>query len=83
MFDPDFDYTQLLSEEEIARAKEMTVEQVLLEAFHDLILVGKLNGLDDDEIDALIHQLVDERAAIKRHGFRLHVRGKGYGTSDG
>lgn len=54
MFDPDFDYSQLLSEEEHEAAQRMTPEEILEESLMDLMTVGRMGGLDDDTLGYLL-----------------------------
>jgi hypothetical protein len=55
------DYRDILTEEEIARARSMTNDQILEEGVYTIIEIAKDNGLTDDEADDIVRRVLDAR----------------------
>jgi hypothetical protein len=66
-----FDYRDVLTEEEIARAEKMTVDEVMEEGVFDLIQIGLYNGMDDDRVDAVLRRIMDKLAEDRRSQFNV------------
>jgi hypothetical protein len=66
-----FDYRDVLTEEEIARAEKMTVDEVMEEGVFDLIQIGLYNGMDDDRVDVALRRIMDKLAQDRRSQFTV------------
>jgi hypothetical protein len=66
-----FDYRDVLTDEEIARAEKMTVDEVMEEGVFDLIQIGLYNGMDDDGVDAVLRRIMDKLAQDRRSQFKV------------
>jgi len=66
-----FDYRDVLSEEEIARAEQMTVDEVMEEGVLDLIKIGTYNGMTNDDVHTVLLGVIDKLAQEQREMFKL------------
>lgn len=66
-----FDYREVLTEEEIARAQTMTVDEVMEEGIHDLIKIAKYNGMDAERVEAVIMRVIDGIIDERRKQFKF------------
>lgn len=57
----NIDYRTILSEAEVQAARNKTIDQILAEGLHTIIEIAKDNGLTDDETDAVVRRVLDER----------------------
>jgi len=67
----DFDYREILTEEEIAEARTKTCDQILEEGIHMLIEIAYENGLSDKDVDNVLINVGNTRAGRVRGKFRI------------
>lgn len=65
-------HSRLITEEEEAEARTMSCDEILVEGIDALIQIAYDNGLDDDRVDAVLMDVINQRAKEVRSGFKVH-----------